>query len=626
MAEDKTFKEAQNAIESGDLARARDLLTGLLKQNQADFKLWLYMSATVDSTSEKIYCLENVLKLDPGNPEALRGLAILRGVPFGQEPPVKPIVRNKWTLEPLREEPKGFARIWTNPLLRFGFIVGLLAAVGVIIYSVIFGLRQAQKVVFITVTLAPTSTPTITPTATATPKFRTATPTFSASTPLSALLAATYTPTPIYINTPHPISEAYRIALRAYDRGEYSLMLNYMQQASRQVPEAADLHYYVGEAYRLLEEYEDAVEAYDKAIDVNPRFAPAYLGRAFAQVGINPQADVQPDLDQAIEEDANYADAYLQRARYLLSQKELAAAQEDLTMLSELRPGDPYVPLLEADILLAQNKPEDALKKAIQANQMDITLLPVYRTLAEIFMRLERYTEALGPAETYMRYREDQNDSLGWALLGEARFRNENIDGALDALDRALELGRGNARIYYIRGEIFLSQGEAQDAINAFADGYRMEDRNFDINLGLGRALYAAERYIDAFQQMNATENMAESDTQLAAVYYWRARILDDGGNPNVAKENYESLLNLPSEIVPEEWAKFSKERLLVLNPPTHTPTVTITPTPTKTQTFTPTPSPTRTPTRRPTLAPTRISRTPTPTRTRSPATATRTP
>ena len=37
-------------------------------------------------------------------------------------------------------------------------------------------------------------------------------------------------------------------------------------------------------------------------------------------------------------------------------------------------------------------------------------------------------------------------------------------------------------------------------------------------------AISAAKRYIDAFQQMNATENMAETDIQLAAVYYWRGR------------------------------------------------------------------------------------------------------
>jgi tetratricopeptide (TPR) repeat protein len=622
MADEKTFQEARNAIESGDLARARDLLTGLLKQNQADPQLWLYLSATVDSTSEKIYCLENVLKLDPGNPEARRGLAILRGVPIGQEPPVKPLIRNKWTLEPLKEEPKGFARIWTNPILRLGFIGGLLVVVFAIIYGVIFGLRQAEQVVFITVTLAPSNTPTVTPTATSTPKVRTATPTLSAKTPLSALLAATYTPTPVYINTPHPISEAYRIALRAYDRGDYSQMLNYMQQASSQVTDAADLQYYVGEAHRLLGEFEDAIKAYDQAVELNPIFAPAYLGRALAQAGINPQADIQKDLDKAIKEDPGFADAYLQRAMFLLAQKKYAQAQEDVGKLGELRPGDPYVPLLEAGILLAQDKPKEALDKAVQANQMDITLLPVYYTLAEIYMAMNRYTEALGPAETYMRYRQGEDDPAGWALLGEARFKNGNVDGAMDALDRALELGRGSARIYLIRGEIFLSQGEAQQAINAFADGYRLDDRNFDINLGLGQALYMAKRYIDAFQQLNATENMAETDTQLAAVYYWRARTLDDGGNPNVAKENYESLLALPSEAVPAAWAKLARQRLLVLNPPTATPTITPTSAPTKTlaptKTSTPqsTKSPTRTPTLKSTLAPSPTQKTATVTKT----------
>jgi hypothetical protein len=55
---------------------------------------------------------------------------------------------------------------------------------------------------------------------TMTPLVRSPTPTFIGPTPLWMLMEATYTPTPLYVNTPHPISEAYRIGIRAYQRGD----------------------------------------------------------------------------------------------------------------------------------------------------------------------------------------------------------------------------------------------------------------------------------------------------------------------------------------------------------------------------------------------------------------------
>ena len=56
-AEENMFLEAQKAIEAGDKARGKDLLTRLLKQNQQNADYWLWMSAVVDSEKERRYCL-----------------------------------------------------------------------------------------------------------------------------------------------------------------------------------------------------------------------------------------------------------------------------------------------------------------------------------------------------------------------------------------------------------------------------------------------------------------------------------------------------------------------------------------------------------------------------------------
>src|SRR5688572_5170922 len=71
------FQDAVDALRRGDRARAKDLFTGLLKEDQNNVTYWVWLSAAVDNTKERIYCLQTALKLDPENATAKRGLILL---------------------------------------------------------------------------------------------------------------------------------------------------------------------------------------------------------------------------------------------------------------------------------------------------------------------------------------------------------------------------------------------------------------------------------------------------------------------------------------------------------------------------------------------------------------------
>ena len=79
MAEpvDTLLEQAIEALRQYDKAGAKDILTRLIKANQANATYWIWMSAAVDTLKERVYCLETALKLDPENGVAKRGLVIL---------------------------------------------------------------------------------------------------------------------------------------------------------------------------------------------------------------------------------------------------------------------------------------------------------------------------------------------------------------------------------------------------------------------------------------------------------------------------------------------------------------------------------------------------------------------
>jgi hypothetical protein len=84
--EENMFREVMGAISQGQRARARDLLTRLLKTNQGNVEYWLWMSSVVDTPQERIYCLETILRLEPNNPIAKRGLILAAHCPCDVAP------------------------------------------------------------------------------------------------------------------------------------------------------------------------------------------------------------------------------------------------------------------------------------------------------------------------------------------------------------------------------------------------------------------------------------------------------------------------------------------------------------------------------------------------------------
>ena len=434
------------------------------------------------------------------------------------------------------------------------------------------------------------------------------------------LLEETYTPVPAYVNTPHPISEAYRSAIHAYEKEDYESMLTFMLQAQRQLPDVPDTHFYVGEAHRLLGDPDLALVAYEQALEADPRFAPAHLGRARVRVAINPRTDVFSDLENAIEFDPAFGEAYLALANYLIQQNEdTEVILEILEQGEEVLVNSPEFYLLRAKVSLQLDDAESALEDAITANKLDITILDGYLVLAQAYLANVMPEEALAALEVYGRY--DDESPLHWALLGWAYHETEEYDSALENLDKAIELDDELFEGYLYRGITHISVGDPKAAINDLYTARLLRPNSFEPNFYYAMALVADERLQQSLSFFDIAENLTISDRQLAMVYYHRALVYDSLGLPNRTKDDFSLLLLLPTGSAPRIWIIRATAYLA-----TPTPTSTASNTPTPTATYTLTPSPTRTFTPTATSTPTAtFTVTPSPTST-STATYTSTP
>ena len=72
------LQEAIKAIKAGNKAAGKRLLIEVLKVDRRNEAAWLWMTNVVDDKDERKKCLQNVLKINPQNEAAKRGLALLQ--------------------------------------------------------------------------------------------------------------------------------------------------------------------------------------------------------------------------------------------------------------------------------------------------------------------------------------------------------------------------------------------------------------------------------------------------------------------------------------------------------------------------------------------------------------------
>ena len=615
--ENSMLREAISALRLGDKTRARDLLARLLKTDQDNPTYWIWLSAAVDSQKERLYCLQTALKRDPQNAAAKRGLILLGALPPDDSVQPFPINHPRLWEEKLAvaKEKDEKERGQANPLVRVFAILGTaVLVVGLFIGGYLLLQKgTAASVLQRTSTHRPTFTSTIFLTFTATPSFHTPTPTFLGPTPLSYFLSATYTSTPRYVMTQHPVTSrsTFESGLRFLAAGQYQTALVQFRQALILEPGAADIYYYLGETYRLQGDYQAALDSYQKAINQDANFAPGFLGRARANLAIHPNADVADDLDTAIALDPHFVEAYIERGIYRIT-RNTSAAQKDLQAAVELAPNSALAYLYLAQAELELGEVQAALQSALSANQIDMTFIPVYLTLGKAYMAAGEAENAVAVLQTYLVY--EPNDTAALLLMGEAYVAVGDYETAVNMFTRVIKVEPRNAEAYFQRGEALLNLKNTDLAESDFKKAITYDPADFDARLGLARTYDMQGKPNDAYTYAEQNvRSLATANVTRAQVYYWEAIFLEEVGDENSlqwAQQRWQQLLALPADLIlpasmPKDWRQQASAHLK--NTPTLSPTpnravtATRTATPTRTQTPTATKTPTKTPITTPT-------------------------
>jgi tetratricopeptide (TPR) repeat protein len=286
----------------------------------------------------------------------------------------------------------------------------------------------------------------------------------------------------------------------------------------------------------------------------------------------------------------------------------LEKAREYLEDVEDLLPESPLLDLAKGRLALIENDYNLAIDFTLKALEKDLTLLESYKFLGQVYQASGNTKASLEPLLIYTRYNSSFDPDAD-VLLSKAYAANEKFEEAIKLLDIILRRDPAYAEGYSQRGLIYSEMEEYKNAFEDFDLAFKLNPKSFEACIILSEANFPLNKPGNAYQQASECQKLAKDDQELARMYFVRAIALEALKN-DVAKRDWERLLELDPEAILPQWkatAEFYLNQYYTATPtPSETPsptsdTKTVVPstqTLTKSQTVKPTIKSTITPTK----------------------------
>jgi tetratricopeptide (TPR) repeat protein len=155
---------------------------------------------------------------------------------------------------------------------------------------------------------------------------------------------------------PQPIDALIQQGMDKLAQKDYEGAIGFASQAMRLDKKNPEALFLCGEAHGLAGEGKHALDDFNEAIGINPRFVSAYLSRAQLLEGRPDLMGAKADYDRAIELQPDYAMAYYLRGRFHQRSGAVDRAMADLTRAIELQPNYVEAVVARAELLVLSKR------------------------------------------------------------------------------------------------------------------------------------------------------------------------------------------------------------------------------------------------------------------------------
>jgi tetratricopeptide (TPR) repeat protein len=327
-------------------------------------------------------------------------------------------------------------------------------------------------------------------------------------------------------------------------RGQYDKAIASYDEALS-APEIADfieasIYSDRGVAKWRLNQTKEAIEDFNKSIELSPENATVYNNRGNALMDIGHPDEAVKDFDHAIALSANYGAAYNNRgnARVALGQYNLAF--QDFRKAVELMPQS-AVPFNGRGMAHAELKRyHAAVRDLSRAISLNAKYVAAYRHRADAYFALGMYREAIADATEVFTLAPELSDPNLLMLRGQAYVADKKLNQALDDFNKLIELKPDLVDAYIERGMVFAAVRRYDDAIGDLNRAIELDPRNVKAFAMRATVKLQADSKDDALYDANLALQIASNDPLALRV---RGNVYEALDRPNDAISDYRGAL-----------------------------------------------------------------------------------
>jgi tetratricopeptide (TPR) repeat protein len=265
-----------------------------------------------------------------------------------------------------------------------------------------------------------------------------------------------------------------------------------------------------GVALNAVNRHAEALESYDKAVEIAPDYAEAHSNRGSTLLDLDRPAEALRSCDRALELKPDYVEALNNRG----------------------------------SALLALNRPADAIEGFNRALALKPNFAKVLLNRSGALLHLNRYSEALADCDRLIAGNPDH--AKAQKLRGDALLALHQYADAAASYDRALVREPESPETLTSRGIALQEMGRFENALASFEGALALKPDHVAAIKGRGDALHALQRHEEALASYNEALALRPGDPE---AYARRGKTFLELGRYDESLASYnEALLQQPGD------------------------------------------------------------------------------
>ncbi len=252
------------------------------------------------------------------------------------------------------------------------------------------------------------------------------------------------------------------------------------------------------EALSILGQYNESIEAYNKALEMNASYAEAWKGKGLSLAVLSRYEESMTCFENAIEIDRRDAEAWNDKANVLYDMERYNESLECFDWAIGLNPK--YIDALnnKGKALYDLGRYNESIECFDKAVEIDAKYAEAWNNKGSALYDLGRFNESIECFDKGVDI--DPRYSDAWYNKGNALYKMSLLNESIESFDRVIEIDPQNAIVWSNKGGVLFDLGKSNESIEAYEIALELDPQLVGAWYNKGNVLYSQGKYNESIE------------------------------------------------------------------------------------------------------------------------------